>query len=445
MALKKEKTAEDVLKIVKEKNVKFIRLWFTDILGQIKSFAITSEELKGAFDEGMGFDGSSIKGYARIDESDMVAKPDPVTFQIVPWRPKEKAVARMFCDILNPDGTPYEGDPRYALKRNLERLKEKGFTFYLGPELEFFYFKDSKGTEILDEGGYFDLTTLDAASDLRRETVLTLEDMGIKVEYSHHEVAPSQHEIDLRYADALTMADNVMSYRVVVKEVATKYGCYATFMPKPLFGQNGSGMHTHQSLFKGNQNVFYDSKDKFYLSEVAKGYIAGLLKHAPEITAVCNQWVNSYKRLVPGYEAPVYMSWATRNRSALVRVPMYKPGKEQATRIEFRSPDPACNPYLAFSVMLAAGLEGIEKGYKLPEPVEKDIFHLGDEEKKELGIESLPGSLAKAIEITEKSEVVRKALGDHIFNHFITNKKLEWDEYRTKVHPYETERYLPVL
>ncbi|MCK5426662.1 MAG: glutamine synthetase, partial [Thermodesulfovibrionia bacterium] len=321
MALKKAKTVENVMKMVKEKNVKFIRLWFTDILGQIKSFAITSEELKGAFDEGMGFDGSSIKGYARIDESDMVAKPDPVTFQIVPWRPKEKAVARMFCDILNPDGTPYEGDPRYALKRNLERLKEKGFTFYLGPELEFFYFKDSKGTEILDEGGYFDLTTLDAASDLRRETVLTLEDMGIKVEYSHHEVAPSQHEIDLRYADALTMADNVMSYRVVVKEVATKYGCYATFMPKPLFGQNGSGMHTHQSLFKGNQNVFYDSKDKFYLSEVAKGYIAGLLKHAPEITAVCNQWVNSYKRLVPGYEAPVYMSWATRNRSALVRVP----------------------------------------------------------------------------------------------------------------------------
>jgi glutamine synthetase len=445
MVLKKAKTVGDVMKMVKEKNVKFIRLWFTDILGQIKSFAITNEELKGAFDEGMGFDGSSIKGYARIDESDMVAKPDPATFQIVPWRPKEKAVARMFCDILNPDGTPYEGDPRYALKRNLERLKKKGFTFYLGPELEFFYFKDSKGTEILDEGGYFDLTTLDAASDLRRETVLTLEDMGIKVEYSHHEVAPSQHEIDLRYADALTMADNVMSYRVVVKEVATKYGCYATFMPKPLFGQNGSGMHTHQSLFKGNQNAFYDSKDKFYLSEVAKGYIAGLLKHAPEITAVCNQWVNSYKRLVPGYEAPVYMSWATRNRSALVRVPMYKPGKEQATRIEFRSPDPACNPYLAFSVMLAAGLEGIEKGYKLPEPIEKDIFKLSDEEKKKLGITSLPGSLAKAIEVTENSEVVRKALGDHIFSHFITSKKVEWDEYRTKVHPYETERYLAVL
>ncbi|HDH49870.1 MAG TPA: glutamine synthetase, partial [Nitrospirae bacterium] len=324
MAGKKAKTKADVLRLVKEKDIKFIRIWFTDILGQLKSFAITREELKGAFEEGMGFDGSSIKGYARIDESDMIAKPDPTTFQLLPWRPKERAVARMFCDVLNPDGSPYEGDPRYALKRNIGRLKKKGYTFYLGPELEFFYFKDSKGTEVLDEGGYFDLTTLDAASDLRRETVLTLEEMGIKVEYSHHEVAPSQHEIDLRYADALTMADNVMTYRIVVKEVATKYGCYATFMPKPLFGQNGSGMHVHQSLFKGSKNVFFDPRDKNNLSKVAKGYIAGLLKHAPELTAICNQWVNSYKRLVPGYEAPVYVAWAMRNRSALVRVPMYK-------------------------------------------------------------------------------------------------------------------------
>jgi glutamine synthetase len=439
------KTKEDVLRFIKDNDVKFIRIWFTDILGQLKSFAITSEELEGAFEEGMGFDGSSIKGYARIDESDMVAKPDPTTFQLLPWRPKEKAVARMFCDVLNPGGTPYEGDPRYALKRNLERLKEKGYTFYLGPELEYFYFKNDKGTEVLDEGGYFDLTTLDAASDLRRETVLTLEAMGIKVEYSHHEVAPSQHEIDLRYADALTMADNVMTYRVVVKEVATKYGYYATFMPKPLFGQNGSGMHTHQSLFKGDKNAFFDPDDKFYLSDVAKKYIAGLLKHAPEITAVTSQWVNSYKRLVPGYEAPVYISWARRNRSTLVRVPLYKPGKEKATRIEFRSPDPACNPYLAFSVMLAAGLEGIEKGYKLPEPIERDIFHLNEEERKKLGIESLPGSLAEAIEIAEKSEIVRKALGDHIFNNFITSKKVEWDDYRIKIHPYEIEKYLPIL
>jgi len=443
--VEKPKDKKHVMELVEEHNVKFIRLWFTDILGQIKSFAITSEELDTAFDEGMGFDGSSIKGYARIDESDMIAKPDPTTFQIIPWRPKEQAVARMFCDILNPDGTPYEGDPRYALKRNLERLKEKGFTFYLGPELEFFYFKDDKSTQVLDEGGYFDLTTLDAASDLRRETVLTLEAMGIKVEYSHHEVAPSQHEIDLRYADALAMADNVMTYRVVVKEVATKYGCYATFMPKPIFGQNGSGMHTHQSLFKGDRNAFFDAKDKYFLSDIAKKYIAGLLKHAPEITMVCNQWINSYKRLVPGYEAPVYIAWARRNRSALVRVPLYKPGKEKATRIELRSPDPACNPYLAFSVMLAAGLEGIEKGYDLPEPVEKDIYHLSDEEKKKLGIKSLPGSLIEAVEITEKSEVLRKALGDHIFNNLITNKKVEWDNYRIRIHPYEIERYLPIL
>lgn len=443
--MEKPKDKKHIMELVEEHNVKFIRLWFTDILGQIKSFAITSEELDTAFDEGMGFDGSSIKGYARIDESDMIAKPDPATFQLIPWRPKEKAVARMFCDILNPDGTPYEGDPRYALKRNLERLKEKGYTLYLGPELEFFYFKDDKSTQVLDEGGYFDLTTLDAASDLRRETVLALEAMGIKVEYSHHEVAPSQHEIDLRYADALAMADNVMTYRVVVKEVATKYGCYATFMPKPIFGQNGSGMHTHQSLFKGDRNAFFDAKDKYFLSDIAKKYIAGLLKHAPEITMVCNQWINSYKRLVPGYEAPVYIAWARRNRSALVRVPLYKPGKEKATRIELRSPDPACNPYLAFSVMLAAGLEGIEKGYNLPEPVEKDIYHLSDEERKKLGIKSLPGSLIEAVEITEKSELLRKALGDHIFNNLITNKKVEWDNYRIRIHPYEIERYLPIL
>lgn len=439
------KTKEDVMNLVQEHNVKFIRFWFTDILGQLKSFAITSEELEGAFEEGMGFDGSSIKGYARIDESDMIAKPDPSTFQLIPWRPKEKAVGRMFCDILNPDGTPYTGDPRYALKRNIDRLKEHGFTFYLGPELEFFYFKDSRGTEVLDEGGYFDLTTLDAASDLRRETVLTLEAMGIKVEYSHHEVSPSQHEIDLRFAEALKMADNVMTYRIVVKEIATKYGCYATFMPKPIFGQNGSGMHTHQSLFKDGKNAFYDANDKYYLSNVAKKYIAGILKHSPEITAFANQWVNSYKRLVPGYEAPVYISWARRNRSALVRVPLYKPGKEQATRIELRSPDPACNPYLAFAVMLAAGLEGIEKGYELPEPVEKDIFHLSDEEKQELGISSLPGNLIQAIERVEQSEIVRKAVGDHIFNNFIMSKKIEWNDYRIRVHPYELEKYLPIL
>ncbi len=438
-------TEKDVWKIVKERDVKFIRLWFTDILGQLKSFAITDDELEGAFSEGMGFDGSSIKGFARIDESDMLARPDPVTFQLVPWRPKEKAVARMFCDILNPDGSPYEGDPRYVLKRNLERLKEGGYTFYVGPELEYFYFRSSQNPETLDEGGYFDLTTLDAAGDLRRETVLTLEAMGIKVEYSHHEVAPSQHEIDLRFEDALTMADNVMTYRIVVKEIANKQGVYATFMPKPIFGVNGSGMHTHQSLFKGDKNAFFDIGDPYHLSEVAKEYIAGILRHSREITAVTNQWVNSYKRLVPGYEAPVYLSWATRNRSTLVRVPMYKPGKEKATRIEYRSPDPACNPYLAFSVMLAAGLKGMQEKYELPDPIEKDVYHLSVDERKELGIESLPGSLIEALELTEKSDLVRDALGEHVFNSFILSKKVEWDDYRMKIHPYEIKKFLPIL
>lgn len=439
------KTKKEVLELVKENDVKFIRLWFTDILGQLKSFAITVAELEKAFSEGMGFDGSSIKGFARIDESDMIARPDASTFAILPWRPKEKAVARMFCDILQPDGSPYAGDPRYALKRNLARLKDKGYTFYLGPELEYFYFRNDKEPVILDEGGYFDLTTLDAASDLRRDTILTLESMGIAVEYSHHEVAPSQHEIDLRYTDALTMADNVMTYRIVVKEIAHQYGFYATFMPKPLFGVNGSGMHTHQSLFQDGKNAFFDPDDKYYLSDLAKGYIGGLLKHAQEITVVTNQWVNSYKRLIPGYEAPVYISWALRNRSTLVRVPMYKPGKEKATRAEFRSPDPACNPYLAFSLMLSAGLEGIEEGYSLPDPVEEDIYHMSIEERKKLNIDSLPGSLIEAIALAEKSELVRKTLGDHIFYNFIESKKVEWDDYRKCVHPYEIERFLPIL
>ena len=439
------KTKEEVLELVRKKDVKFIRLWFTDILGQLKSFAITNGELEKAFSEGMGFDGSSIKGFARIDESDMIAKPDASTSVVLPWRPTEKAVARMFCDILQPDGSPYAGDPRYALKRNLDRLKEKGYTFYLGPELEYFYFRDGKEPVVLDEGGYFDLTTLDAASDLRRDTILTLESMGIAVEYSHHEVAPSQHEIDLRYTDALTMADNVMTYRIVVKEIAHKYGFYATFMPKPIFGVNGSGMHTHQSLFQDSKNVFFDPDDKYYLSDVAKAYIAGLLKHAPEITAITNQWVNSYKRLVPGYEAPVYISWARRNRSALVRVPMYKPGKEKATRVELRSPDPACNPYLAFSLMLSAGLEGIEKKYSLPQPIEEDIYHMSIEERQRLNIDSLPGSLIEAIVLAEKSDLVRKALGDHIFHNFIESKRVEWDDYRKRVHPYEIGRFLPIL
>lgn len=441
--MERPRDKQDVMKLVKENDVRFVRFWFCDIHGQLKSFAIHVNELEAAFDEGMGFDGSSIKGFARIDESDMIAIPDPKTFVILPWRPKEKAVARMFCDIYEPDGTPYKGDPRYALKRALERMREMGFThFYVGPELEYFYFKSDKAPEILDQGGYFDYP-VDAAEDLRRETILALEEMGIEVEYSHHEVAPSQHEIDLRYMDALDMADTVMTYRVTVKEIAKKYGVYATFMPKPIFGVNGSGMHTHQSLFKGETNAFFDPKDKYNLSPVAKAYIAGLLTHIKEITLVLNQLVNSYKRLVPGYEAPVYICWARRNRSALIRVPMYKPGKEKATRIELRSPDPACNPYLAFAAMLTAGLKGIENGYNLPEPVEMDVYHLTPEERKRLNIEELPGSLIEAIEIAEKSTLLEEALGEHIFHQLIESKKVEWDDYRIRVQPYEIERYLP--
>ena len=442
----REEGKEYVLKTAKEHDVKFIRLWFTDILGMLKSFAITVEELENALEQGMGFDGSSIEGFARIDESDMVARPDPDTFQLLPWRPREHhAVARMFCDILKPGGEPFEGDPRYVLKRNLKRAAEKGYTFYVGPELEYFYFKDSSGTEGLDSGGYFDMTPLDTATDLRRDTVLTLEEMGIGVEYSHHEVAPSQHEIDMRYTDALTMADNVMTYRLVVKQIALSHGVYATFMPKPVFGINGSGMHVHQSLFKEGQNAFFDASDEYNLSKVAKCYVAGLLKHGPEITSVTNQWVNSYKRLVPGYEAPVYLSWARRNRSDLIRIPEYQPGKEKATRIEYRSPDPACNPYLAFSVMLAAGLEGIEKGYEAPDPVEENVYEMSEEERERSGIGTLPGSLLEAVQLTEKSEVVRKALGDHVFEAFIINKKIEWDQYRSHVTEYEIGKYLPIL
>ena len=442
---KRDEACQYVLKVAKEKNVKFVRLWFTDILGLLKSFAITVEELEKALYEGMGFDGSSIEGYARIDESDMVAMPDPDTFQLIPWRPKAQGVARMFCDVLKPGGEPFVGDPRNILKQNLKIAADKGFTYYVGPELEFFYFQDSKSTQTLDEGGYFDLTPLDIASDLRRETVLAMEEMGIAVEYSHHEVAHSQHEIDMRYTDALTMADQVMTYRLIVKQIALAQGCYATFMPKPVFGMNGSGMHTHQSLFKGDTNAFFDASDKFNLSQTAKHYIAGLLKHAPEITLICNQWINSYKRLVPGYEAPVYLTWARRNRSDLIRVPEYQPGREKATRIEFRSPDPSCNPYLAFSVMLAAGLDGIEKKMELPEPVEENVYKMSEEERARRGIGTLPANLWEAIQLTEKSELVRKALGDHTFEAFLTNKKIEWDEYRTQVTEYEINKYLPIL
>jgi glutamine synthetase len=438
-------TKDDVLRTVKDNDIKFIRFWFTDVLGFLKSFAITDAELEGAFDEGMGFDGSSIEGFTRIQESDMVAMPDPSTFAVLPWRAQSGGTARMFCDILQPDGTPFPGDPRFVLKRLLKKAADLGYTMYVGPELEFFYFKDSNGTETLDRGGYFDLTPLDVASDLRRDTVTSLQALGIQVEYSHHEVAPSQHEIDLRYQDALTMADHVMTYRLTVKEIAQARGIYATFMPKPIFGENGSGMHTHQSLFTGKSNAFFQASDEFNLSTVGKSYIAGLIKHAREMCLVTNQWVNSYKRLVPGYEAPIYCCWARRNRSALVRVPMYKPGKEAATRVEMRHPDPAANPYLTFAVMLAAGLKGIEEGYELMPEATNNIYHMSDVEREAAGIRALPVDLHDAISAFGESSLMREALGDHIFEYLIRNKQAEWDDYKAIVTPYELDRYLSVL
>ena len=438
--------AADVKALCEERDIRFIRFWFTDILGQLTSFSIGKDELDDAFEGGMGFDGSSITGFNAIEESDMIAMPDPATFAVLPWRPEEQGVARMFCDVLTPERTPYEGDPRHVLRRALTRAEAMGFdTFNVGPELEYFLFKDKNGTEVLDEGGYFDLTTLDAGSDVRRETVLALEQLGIHVEYSHHEVGPSQHEVDMRYAGALKMADDCMTYRITVKEYAMKYGWHATFMPKPLMGENGSGMHTHMSLFKDGRNAFFDESDAYSLSDVGKAFIAGQLRHAREMSAIFAQWVNSYKRLVPGYEAPVYVAWSRRNRSALVRVPMYHPGKEQATRMELRCPDPACNPYLTFAVLLQAGLEGIEKGYELPEPMEQNLYHLSPEERQRRGIEQLPENLGEAIELAAESELVLRTLGEHTFNRFIEIKRAEWDDYRVRVTPWEISQFLPVL
>jgi glutamine synthetase len=437
---------QTVLQEAKDSNVKFIRLWFTDILGTLKSFAITVDELEDALDGGMGFDGSSITGYQDIEESDMIAMPDPSTFKTIPWSPQEAPTARMICDVRTPDGDPYVGDPRHVLRRALERASEMGFdNFFCGPELEYFYFRNSNGTEPLDYGGYFDLTTLDAATSLRRETVMALQELGIDVEYSHHEVGISQHEIDLRFDDALTMADKVQTYKTVVKEIATKHGVYATFMPKPIRDQNGSGMHTHQSLFSGDSNAFFDSNDQYFLSDTAKQFIAGQLRHAREISIIFAQFVNSYKRLVPGYEAPVYIAWSRRNRSALVRVPLYHPGKEKATRAELRCPDPSANIYLCFAALLHAGLEGIEKGYELPEPMERNLYHLSHEEREKLGIQSLPADLGEAIFEAENSELLYKALGEHVFTRLLELKRAEFEDYRVQVTPYEIQKYLPIL
>ena len=434
----------EVMERVEREDVRFVHLWFTDLEGHLKSFSITRAELEDALDDGMGFDGSSITGFNSIEESDMVAIPDPKTFQLMPNG--GVTLARMICDVVTPDGKPYDGDPRYVLKRALDRMRSMGFdTFNVGPELEYFLFEDDKGTKPLDEGGYFAMTALDAAWELRNETITALESMGIPIEYVHHEVGPSQHEIDMRFSNALDMADHTITYRLVVKEIAKKAGYHATFMPKPLFGENGSGMHTHQSLFANGKNAFFDADDEWSLSEVGKAFIAGQLQHAREISAVFAQWVNSYKRLVPGYEAPVYVAWSRRNRSALIRIPLYKPGKEQATRAEIRCPDPACNPYLTFAALLHAGLEGIEKGYELPPPMEENLYNLTAEQRRERGIVALPETLGEAIDELSTSELARRALGQHIFDAYVKIKRREWDEYRVQLTSWEMEKYLAVL
>ncbi len=456
----KIQTKGDVLNFMKENKVTFVNVWFPDVLGQLKSFSLHRNEVPGALEEGMGFDGSSIEGFVRIEESDLIAKPIASTFRLLPYRPQDgDKVGCMFCEIYNPDGTRFEGDPLYVLEKQLDRMKNLDFDhFYVGPELEFFVLKDNNVGDIheklLDRGGYFGVAD-DAGIDIRRDIILACNKMSIEVEYSHHEVAHSQHEIDLRYKDALEMAMNAMAYRKLAKEIAKRHNVYATFMPKPVYGMNGSGMHVHQSLFKGNKNAFFNLDDKYHLSQVGKHYIAGILKHAREIAAVTNQWVNSYQRLVPGYEAPTELSWAQRNRSTAIRVPMYKPGKEVATRIEVRFPDPACNLPLVFAVMLGAGLEGIEQQYELPDPVEENIFTLSAQQREERKVASLPGSLKEATAVMKKSKLVRKVIGDHIFESLIANQEKEWDEYWAAVRgkdrrdhlvtPYEIEMFLPIL
>lgn len=439
------KTKEEILSRIDEAGVKYIRLCFTDILGRLKGMALTRSEIEEALEGGQGFDGSSIEGFVRIEESDLMAIPDLRSFRIFPWLIGDQKVAMMFCDIQTPDGQPYAGDPRHVLRRVLKRIEGKKWTFYTGPEIEYFYFKDDRNREILDRGGYFDYGTVDISTTLRKKTVTALEAIGIGVECSHHEVAPSQHEIDLKYRNALVMADFAQLYKFIVKEIAQEHGYYATFMPKPLFGENGSGMHTHMSIFENGRNLFFEADAPYHLSKMARQFTAGILKHIREICLVTNQWVNSYKRLVDGYEAPVYLSWGRRNRSSLVRVPMYRVGKERATRIEIRSPDPACNPYLAFALMLAAGLKGIDENYELAEPVEQNIFHMSPEERDKLGIESLPNSLEEAIRVAENSDLLKETLGDHVFTNLLANKRVEWEAYRIHVGEFEIDKYMSML
>jgi glutamine synthetase len=444
-----DKQEEFVLRALEERDVRFVRLWFTDVLGALKSVAIAPAELEGAFAEGIGFDGSAIEGFARVYEADMLAKPDPATFQILPWRGEGPSTARMFCDIVMPDGSPSYADPRFVLKRALSKAAENGFTFYTHPEIEFYLFKDtpSPGGEPVpvDRSGFFDHTAQSMGSDFRREAITMLEAMGISVEFSHHEGGPGQQEIDLRYADALTTADNIMTFRTVVREVALSQGIWATFMPKPFTTHPGSAMHTHLSLFEGDRNAFYEAGAEYQLSKTGRQFIAGVLKHAAEITVITNQWVNSYKRLMWGGEAPSYICWGHNNRSAMVRIPMYKPNKGQSTRMELRTVDSACNPYLAFAVILAAGLKGIEEDYELPREAEDDVWSLNERELKTLGIDPLPKSLQDAIAIAEDSELLAEALGEHVYDFFLRNKRAEWEEYRIQVSAYERDAMLPVI
>lgn len=443
------KQEDFVLRALEERDVRFVRLWFTDVLGYLKSVAIAPAELEGAFAEGIGFDGSAIEGFARVYEADMLAKPDPSTFQILPWRGEGPSTARMFCDIVMPDGSPSYADPRFVLKRTLSKAAENGFTFYTHPEIEFYLFKDTPtpgGDPVpVDRSGYFDHTAQSMGSDFRREAITMLEAMGISVEFSHHEGGPGQQEIDLRYADALSTADNIMTFRTVVREVALSQGIWATFMPKPFTTHPGSGMHTHVSLFEGDTNAFFEAGAEYQLSKTGRQFIAGVLMHAAEIAVVTNQWVNSYKRLMWGGEAPSYICWGHNNRSAMVRVPMYKPNKGQSTRMELRTIDSACNPYLAFSVLLAAGMRGIEEGYELPREAEDDVWSLTERERKSLGIDPLPKSLYDAIAVAENSELLAETLGEHVFDFFLRNKRAEWEEYRVQVSAFERDRMLPLL
>ena len=444
-----DKQTEFVLRTLEERDIRFVRLWFTDVLGFLKSVAVAPAELEAAFSEGIGFDGSAIQGFARVSESDMLARPDPSTFQVLPWRGESNGVARMFCDILMPDGSPSYADPRFVLQRALSKAADLGFTFYTHPEIEFYLLDQAPGEgrtpKPVDSGSYFDHTPNGVGHDFRREAITMLEAMGISVEFSHHEAGPGQNEIDLRYADALTTADNIMTFRLVIKEVALEQGVYATFMPKPFAQHPGSGMHTHLSLFEGDRNAFYEAGAEYQLSKTGRSFIAGLLRHAPEITAVTNQWVNSYKRLSGGGEAPSYVCWGHNNRSALVRVPMYKPQKDQSTRVEYRGLDSAANPYLAYALLLEAGLKGIQEGYELPAGADDDVWALSDAERRVRGIEPLPTSLDDAIKVMEKSELVAQTLGEHVFDVFLRNKRAEFDAYRSQVTQWELDTDLPVL